>query len=131
MKTITTTALRVLWVGLGLGLVGCASQPYEISAAQSATLATSEADPYASKAIANEEWTRAASILEAIEGEDPLVLLNLAHVYAKSGDREQAIGVYQRVLAHETNPYADIGDRAPLRVKTIAELKLSLLQAGQ
>lgn len=90
-----------------------------------------EQDNYQVQLIAEGRLAEAEQGLLAMldkDPRDPYALLNLAYVYQKSGDAEKARQIYQRVLDHRPNPYAELESGKPEEVKSIARRGLAQLE---
>lgn len=60
----------------------------------------------AQKAVSRGQWDKAVSVLEKVLAEEPQdvrTMLKLGDVYAKKGDRERAMDVYQKVAEHHAH----------------------------
>jgi len=92
---------------------------------------TMTADDYATKELNSGDWSKAeAALLGAgVAKEDEVFTkLNLAFVYSSTGRTEQAVAIYQKILASKDNPYAMTVSGEPRRVKTIAKMALLRLE---
>ena len=115
-----------LIAGLLSGLAACAAGPDAPLVSEAAPVIE---DPYSSAALERHDYAAAAHALEAQDETDPLVQLNLALAYAHMDRVDEAMRLYQSVLDQVGNPYVVIDEnRAPMRVKTIAEDALVRLE---
>lgn len=87
----------------------------------------------AKEQLANGDWTSAEAALlgtEFSKEDQVFAKLNLAFVYSSTGRKEQAVEIYQEILAAKENPYALTNSGKPRRVKSIAKAALARLDAS-
>lgn len=94
------------------------------------TALTLEQDDFAKSKVAAQDWGGAERELLGLnvpEEDKVFAKLNLAFVYSSTGRVEQAVALYNEVLAEKKNPYALTAGGEPRRVKSIARLALAKL----
>ncbi|TNE66130.1 MAG: tetratricopeptide repeat protein [Alphaproteobacteria bacterium] len=80
------------------------------------------------------DWSQAEAALmnaDVAPGDEVFAKLNLAFVYSTTGRRDQAVALYQEILASKENPYALTMAGEPRRVKTIAKVALNRLEGSK
>lgn len=95
------------------------------------TIAQESADSVAYDAILAQDWAAAEAQLTAAlkaNPKDPFGLLNLAYVMRATGREDEAKKIYERVMAMDVNPLAELGEGKARRVKTIAKKSIAAMQ---
>jgi Tfp pilus assembly protein PilF len=91
------------------------------------------AEELAKNQLANGDWASAEAALigtEFSQEDQVFAKLNLAFVYSATGRKDQAVALYNEVLAAKENPYALTNAGHSRRVKTIAKAALKRLGEG-
>lgn len=94
------------------------------------TALTLEQDDFAKSKVEAQDWGAAEQELLGLnvpEEDKVFAKLNLAFVYSSTGRVDQAVALYNEVLAEKKNPYALTASGEPRRVKSIARLALAKL----
>lgn len=123
--------MRFVSIGTFLALTFSA-QAFAADAPRFDDSVTLDPENFAKKQVAAQDWSAAEQELLGLdvpEEDKVFAKLNLAFVYSSTGRVEQAVALYNEVLAEKKNPYALTTGGEPRRVKSIAKLALAKLKA--
>ncbi|GAB4147550.1 MAG: hypothetical protein Tsb0016_18220 [Sphingomonadales bacterium] len=99
-----------------------------------AALETPNSEALAYDAVMAQDWATAETHLRqsiAEQPEEPMLLLNLAYVLSSTGRQAEAIALYEKVMAMDSNPMVAVSDGTGRRAKAIAKQSMASLQGGQ
>ena len=102
--------------------------------ANQAALDAPTAETLAYDAVMAQDWATAETHLRqsiAERPDEPMLMLNLAYVLSSTGRQAEAIALYEKVMAMDSNPMVAVSDGKGRRAKAIAKQSMASLQGAQ